>query len=300
MRELIVGMDAGGTKLAVRAETIDGTRVADVTFPAEDWNASPAESAAVWLIARMRRVVDHGDEVVALGVGAQGCDTQEHCLALAAALTGRGVPAVVVNDAALLLPAAGLDDGLAVISGTGAIGVSRSASGAPLFAGGWGWILGDEAGAAGLVRIATVLALTAEDDGVEDDGLLSALQDAFGVTTAEALARTVNDESTPEHWGPKAPAIFQAADNGSGLAIQAIDAAALHLTTLVSRLRDKHAVGTSIVAAGSMIVNQPRLFEAFRSRLVEAHPDASVTLLLEAPVAGGIVLARRLLETAAS
>ncbi|HEX3784978.1 MAG TPA: BadF/BadG/BcrA/BcrD ATPase family protein [Pseudonocardiaceae bacterium] len=297
MSRVIAGFDAGGTKLAVRVETVEGRRLADLELPAQGWSAAPVEAAANWLRVRLARVLPVAAEVVAIGVGAQGCDTREHCAALAEALSATGIPAVVVNDAALLVPAAGLTEGIGVIAGTGAIGVGRDPVGNPLFAGGWGWIIGDEAGSAGIVRLATVAALTAHDDDEPDDGLLSALQKAFGVADPPALARVVNDEPTTDNWGPRAPAVFAAADAGSALAVGVIDTAAAHLATLVDRLLARGAVGTEVVAGGSVIVGQPRLAGAFRARLGAARPELHLCLLTEPPVAGAIALARsRLVE----
>jgi N-acetylglucosamine kinase-like BadF-type ATPase len=298
VRTVFAGFDAGGTKVAVRIETPDGRRLADLELPAEDWSASPVEAAADWLRIRLARILPAGYAVAAIGVGAQGCDTREHCAALAAALAATGIPAVVVNDAALLVPATGLTDGIGIIAGTGAIGVGTDKAGNPLFAGGWGWIIGDEAGSAGIVRLATVAALTAQDNGLPDDGLLSALQNAFGVADPPALARAVNDEPTTDNWGPRAPAVFAAADSGSALAGRVVDTAAEHLATLVDRLLARGATGTEVVAAGSVIVGQPRLADAFRTRLGATHPELRLGLLAELPVAGAIVLARQLVDKA--
>jgi N-acetylglucosamine kinase-like BadF-type ATPase len=231
--------------------------------------------------------------VAAVGIGAQGCDTQKHCAALEAAFAERGLRAVVVNDAALLVPAAGLAEGIGVVSGTGAIGVGADAAGDALFAGGWGWVIGDEAGSAGIVRLATVAALTAHDEGAPDDGLLSALLGAFAVDGPESLARRVNDLATAENWGPCAPAVFTAAEDGSTLAAAVVDAAADHLAELVRRLVGRGAVGRDVVAAGSVITGQPRLAAAFRARIGAALPHLTVTLLEDQPVAGGVSLARR-------
>ncbi len=297
MTAAVAGMDVGGTKLAVRVETVVGESVVHAEFPAEDWSASPVDEAAAWLHARLDRVVPAGFEVVAVGIGAQGCDTREHCEELRDAVAALGVRAVVVNDAALLVPAAGRTDGIGVIAGTGAIGIGVNGAGETLFAGGWGWVIGDEAGSAGIVRLATVAALTAHDEGERDDGLLSALQRAFGADGPEALARAVNDEATAAHWGPHASVVFAAADTGSALAGEVIDAAADHLATLVRRLVARGAVGDGIVAAGSVITNQPRLEAAFRARVRAEHPRLTVELLAEPPVAGAVALARRLAES---
>lgn len=300
MTDVIVGLDAGGTKLGVRVVTPDGSLIADVSLPAEDWSASPVGDAASWLIARLRRVVPDTDRVLAVGVGAQGCDTVEHCRELESALGALGYPAAVVNDAALLVPGAGLDAGIGIIAGTGSIAVGADAAGETLFAGGWGWVLGDEGGAPAIVREATIAALSAHDDGCVDDGLLAALQLAFGVTSPQALARAVNDAPTPENWGPRAIAVFAAADSGSALAAGVVDRAADKLAALVDQLVRRGAAGSAVVAAGSVISKQPRLFAALSSRVAAAHQSLSVVLLGDAPVAGGVELARRAAESVTS
>ncbi|HEX4788806.1 MAG TPA: BadF/BadG/BcrA/BcrD ATPase family protein, partial [Actinospica sp.] len=285
--------DVGGTKIAITVAAPDGTVLRETAYPAEGWAAAPVDAAARWLFGHLARAVPEGDEIAAVGIGAQGCDTQEHCTRLAAAIEALGVAATVVNDASLLVPAAGLDSGIGVIAGTGSIAVGVDRAGAVLFSGGWGWVLGDEAGAPAIVREATKAALAAFDAGRAGDGLLAALLAHFGVPDPPALARAVNDEPTPENWGPAAPAVFRAADEGSPLAAGVIDAAARALQSLVARLVERGAVGTTVVAAGSVIVRQPRLADRFRVHLARAQPGLELRLLDVPPVAGAVALARR-------
>lgn len=294
MTELLVGLDLGGTKSAVRASTLDGRIVVDAVVPSTDWDAEPIDSGAAWVDALLRSELPDDATIAALGVGAQGLDTAEIAHEFELALAGLGHRARCVNDAALLIPAAGLQTGIALISGTGAIGAGTSADGAMLITGGWGWVIGDEAGAAGIVREATRAALRAHDDGLPDDGLLSALRTAFGVDDAERLARAVNDVPTMDNWGPAAPAVFAAADGGSVLASTVIENAARHLARLVDQLVRRGATGSDIVAAGSVIVGQPRLFGALARLVAERHPDYTVHLLTDPPVAGALALAREL------
>ncbi|MFJ6085261.1 N-acetylglucosamine kinase [Streptomyces sp. NPDC092369] len=290
--KVLVGADIGGTKLALRTTTPDGTVRVDVEIPSTGWEAAPVDQAARWLLDRVRPVLPEDDEIAALGVGAQGCDTQEHCAHLAAAFEALGVSAAVVNDAALLVPAAGLTDGIGVIAGTGSIAVGACAEGTVLFAGGWGWVLGDEGSAPAIVREAAKAALAAHDKRRPDDGLLSELLAHYGVADAPALARAVNDTPTPATWGPAAPAVFRAAASGSASALAVIDDAATHLTALVSRLRARGAVGETVVAAGSVVLGQPLLAARLRERLGSAHPDLTLRLLDVPPVAGAVALAR--------
>lgn len=291
-----VGLDVGGTKAAVLAEPVGGDgELIDVVIAATEWDAEPYAHGARWLDAVIRRALPPDTAVTVLAVGAQGFDSLATVDAVVAALGELGYPTVVgVNDAALLVPAAGLVDGIGLIAGTGAIGVGTTADGAPLASGGWGWVLGDEAGAAGIVRDATRLALRTHDDGSPDDGLLSALLASYEVEDAERLARAVNDEPTMANWGPHAPAVFSAADAGSADAASVIDGAADHLVLLVDQLLRRGAVGRDVVAAGGVIVAQPRLQRALRERLGRRHPDLRLHLLTRAPVHGALELARRI------
>jgi N-acetylglucosamine kinase-like BadF-type ATPase len=296
--KVVAGLDVGGTKVAVRVEALGGERIADGQEAATDWEPEPAAVAASWLMDRLRPFVPAGSEIAALGVGAQGCDAPEIAAGLRRALGSLGLRAVVVNDGQLLVPAAGFDHGIGIVAGTGSIGVGADAAGSTLLAGGWGAVIGDEGGAAAIVREATRAALAAHDEGLADDGLLTALLRAFDVPNAERLARVVNDDPTLANWGPRASAVFAAADDGSALAASVIDEAAWQLTTLVSRLIARGAVGDTVVAAGSVIVRQPRLAGAFGASLATRHPDLTLHILDAAPVTGAVILARRLLARA--
>jgi N-acetylglucosamine kinase-like BadF-type ATPase len=288
---VLVGADVGGTKIAVRVQALSGVVRADELDAADGWSASPVDSAARWLLAHLARAVPAGDEIVAVGIGAQGCDTREHCERLAAAIEAHGVPAVVVNDAALLVPAAGLLSGIGLIAGTGSIAVGTDAGGDTLFAGGWGWVIGDEGSAPAILRDATKSVLNAHDAGSPNDGLLSALLEHFGVADPQALARAVNDDPTTANWGLGAAAVFRAADDGSALAVGVVDDAARHLAVLVGRLIARGAVGDSVVAAGSVIVHQPRLVHRLRTRLADTHPELTLRVLDVPPVVGAVALA---------
>ncbi|MEV4537775.1 BadF/BadG/BcrA/BcrD ATPase family protein [Asanoa sp. NPDC049518] len=290
---LLVGLDIGGTKTHVRVETVDGSRLVDVVEPSGDWAASPVAAAAGWIAGVVSRHLPAGSAVAAIGAGAQGCDTEEHCASLGRELAAvTGVPATVTNDAALLVPAAGLVSGIGVIAGTGSIAVAVRPDGSLGFAGGWGWVLGDEGSAPALVREAVRAALTRHDAGGPRDVLLPMLLEGFGVSGAAGLARTVNDNTDPTHWGSRAPTVFAAAASGSSDARRVIAEGGASLAGLVDVLLASGAVG-DVVAAGGVMTSQPSLFAAFRDALARSRPDLTVHLLDASPVAGAVALARR-------
>jgi N-acetylglucosamine kinase-like BadF-type ATPase len=293
MTALIAALDIGGTKTQLILEDLSGHRVLDVTEPSLEWDAEPEDKAALWIAERVKRHTPAGAEVVALAFGAQGINRDATGRTLERELEALGYHTTAVNDAALIVAAAGFTRGIGVIAGTGAIAVGADAEGRFMASGGWGWIIGDEGSAAGLVREATRTALRANDEGKPDDGLLGHLIAAFGVADAERLTRRVNDDPTVDNWAPHAPAIFTAADAGSALARAVITEGGEALAALVDQLLARGAAGTDVVVAGSVIVNQPRLREAFEQAVIGRHQQLKVHVLRDAPVEGAVQLARR-------
>ena len=109
-------------------------------------------------------------------------------------------------------------------------------TGDSVITGGWGWVIGDEAGAAGIVREATKAALLAHDDGAPDDGLLAALLAAFGVADAERLARAVNDEPDDGQLGAARPGGVRRGRRGLGARGDRHRRGGRHLAALVGQL----------------------------------------------------------------
>jgi N-acetylglucosamine kinase-like BadF-type ATPase len=299
MTHCLVALDIGGTKAHLVVETLDGKRIIDTQLPSQDWDAEPVDRGAAWLAAHLKANLPQGLDIAALAFGAQGINSAAVAEGLTAELAKLGYEATVVNDAALIVAAAGFDRGIGIIAGTGAIGVGKDASGRHMAAGGWGSVIGDEGGAAALVREASRAALKALDEGKPDDGLLSALIADFAVTDAERLTRKVNDEPTAENWAPHCPAVFAAADAGSALAREVIEEGAQCLAALVGQLLTRGATGTDVVVAGSVIVNQASLYDAFAAAIRTAYPHLTVHKLSVGPVEGAVYLARKTLAKAA-
>lgn len=284
-------MDVGGTKtqvLVLRDEVV----VADATVATSTWRTWRVDDDARGLADFVRSVA--GEIPDSVGVGAHGCDSDDQCKALQHALSAAlGTQVTVINDAELLVPAAGFADGIGVVSGTGSIAVARSAEGRMLAAGGWGWILGDEGSAAALVREAAKAVRGAIDRERFDDPLVSALLAALETTEATKLGRLLNAVRSAAEWGGHAHAVFNAAANGSALARQVIEDGGKALADLVGILIDRGANGKVVVAGGAVFAQQPLLFEVFHNAVLSISPDSRVVLLTEPPVVGAVAIARR-------
>ncbi|GHI03784.1 ATPase [Streptomyces cellostaticus] len=289
---VVVGIDVGGTKTHLRALAQDAL-VADHVRTSSGWRPHDPVAAADWLAGLVAEALPAGTRVSALAVGGHACETPRQCERIRAALQRHfDAPALVVGDAELLVPAAGLDQGVGLVAGTGSVAVGRSADGTPVQVGGWGAVLGDEGGAAGLVREAARACWSAHDRGAQPDALAAGLLDAFGVPEVPALGAALERATdVSAEWGRHAPVLFSAAEAGSRLAREVIAAGGHSLAALVVRLADRGVAVDDVVVAGSTVLTQPLLYDAFAAALADALPGARPEPLRVPPVNGAMALA---------
>ncbi|WP_031487269.1 BadF/BadG/BcrA/BcrD ATPase family protein [Streptomyces bicolor] len=292
---LVVGIDVGGTKTHLRAYAQDAL-VADHVRTSSGWRPHDPVTAAGWLAALVADALPKGVRPSALAVGGHACETPRQCDQIRTAVQLHfDAPASVVGDAELLVPAAGLDKGVGLVAGTGSVAVGRLADGTPVQVGGWGAVLGDEGGSAGLVRESARAVWAAHDRGEKPDALARGLVDAFGVAEVPALGAALEAAGdVSAEWGRHAPVVFAAAEAGSALARAVIAAGARALAALVGRLAARGVAVDDVVVAGSTILAQPVLYDAFASALAECAPGARPRPLRLPPVEGAVALARSL------
>ncbi|MFE9453666.1 N-acetylglucosamine kinase [Streptomyces sp. NPDC006739] len=292
---LLVGIDVGGTKTHLRALAGDAT-VTDRIRTSAGWRPHDPAAAADWLARLVTDALPAGARPSALAVGGHACETPRQCALIGTALRRHfDAPALIVGDAELLVPAAGLDKGVGLVAGTGSVAVGRAADGSPVQVGGWGAVLGDEGGSAGLVREAARAVWAAHDRGEAPDELAAGLIAAFGVAEVPALGAALESAAdVSAEWGRHAPVVFDAAGAGSLLAHEVITAAGRSLAALVVRLAARGISVDDVVVAGGTVLAQPRLYDAFAAALAESLPGARPQPLRVPPVTGAVALARSL------
>jgi N-acetylglucosamine kinase-like BadF-type ATPase len=315
MNVLAVGVDVGATKTHVRVSR-DGRLVRDEVIASDGWSETSRLASARWLGPRLQGLVpehaaaeqsETGSAVtppanIQVAVGAHACETPAQAGELAAHLAEFWHAGItVVNDAELVVPAAGLTAGIGVIAGTGSIVVGRHArTGEYMSAGGWGWVLGDEGSASALVRdvVRTLTRRVDAGESVAGDPVLSALLASYQVADLETLVVAMSWDGGVDGWGAHAPVVFDAAAAGSVASIAAIEQGGRDLAEQVDWLHRRGAAGTDVVAAGGVMTRQPRLRDAFTAELAQRLPDMRVHLLEQPPVAGALALASRAAEAA--
>ncbi|MEH0416471.1 N-acetylglucosamine kinase [Streptomyces sp. B21-083] len=294
-RPLVVGIDVGGTKTHLRAYAGDDL-IADHVRPSSGWQPHDPVAAAGWLAELVTGALPTGARPSAVAVGAHACETPRQCAQIRSALRPHfDAPASVVGDAELLVPAAGLDRGAGLVAGTGSVAVGRREDGTLVQVGGWGALLGDEGGSAGLVREAVRAVWAAHDRGEEPDELAEGLLAAFGVPDVPALGGALEAATSPSAgWGRHAPVVFAAAEAGSSLAGTVVTDGGRSLAALVARLAARGVPVDDVVIAGGTVLAQPALHEALLASLAQLVPGARLQPLRVPPVEGAVELARSL------
>jgi N-acetylglucosamine kinase-like BadF-type ATPase len=290
----VLGLDMGGT--STRARLVRNRDVPIEAFGAGS-NITAVGSAEVR--RRLAAVLDYlgNPRVDACCAGAAGTEDARARGQLERLLTELlpGARVQVVHDSRLVLAAANLVSGVALIAGTGSVAYGRNQRGEEARAGGWGWLLGDDGGGAWLVREALRGLLRRVDDGDRNGPLGAALMAAAGVSDPLALAAQLHGSREPEQWAALAGAVFRAAPEDPG-AQAIIEKGADSLADLAIRVAKRLGEQGPVVLAGGLLLHQPLLERAVRARL--SADGLAATRLNEEPVAGAARLASRLLTSA--
>lgn len=291
LQPVLVGVDVGGSKTHIRLEDADsGELLLDQTLTSTRWASLSDQERAGTLRDFVADSV--GDRhVAALVAGVHGNDSPAQHAILSAPLNESYSRVDVLNDSHLVILAAGLNSGTGIIAGTGSSATAVADDGGVITVGGWGWLLGDEGGGAGLVREAAREVLDAYDRQ-EEDGLTPLLLDALDVGHPHGLTHCLGS-TEPRLWSRAAPVIFRADQAGSRRARRAIVRNVQAMAGMIALLRRRGGDVGTIVCAGSVFRHQPGLVAEFAAAVNTTMGQASkVVLLSDAPVAGALNLAR--------
>ncbi|GAB3601024.1 N-acetylglucosamine kinase [Microbacterium tumbae] len=285
----LLGIDAGGTKIHVAYRPRAGAPVAERMIEGAEWNRATFPERAR-LVASITEAT--GRPVASVAIGAHGCDSDAECEGLrreVQALVGARV--AVVNDAELFGRAMGAPDAINVVLGTGSIVVVRQRGGAASYLGGWGWLVGDDGSAWGIVRNA-VRALT-DARRAEADPLLDALLSRTGARTLRDVVDLMQ-RSEASSWAGWADAVFTAEEHGSTASAHAVRSALQHTVGLIGEARRVSPDASVVVMGGGVAMHQPGHAERIREE-VRLRSGLDVLLIDRPPAHGALQLAQEAL-----
>jgi N-acetylglucosamine kinase-like BadF-type ATPase len=288
---MVLGLDIGGTRSRAQL-CVDGEVVADAEAAGASLiavGATGAQAALVDLLAQLPlRPRQRLDAICVGSAGTSAPGARQFLTEHFAPLTRSGT-LVIVKDAMLVLPAAGLDSGVALICGTGSVAVG-SYQGGEVQSGGWGYLLGDEGSGYWVVRTALRVLLDRRDRGAPPGELGDRLLAATGTGQVSALLELFYQEPQPRHWAGYAPLVLSSADPGAArITADAADALAGLAVSAAERLGAP--AGLPVVLAGGLF-GQAGLEAAVRVSIDNARPGSAIRTLTRPPVTGAVRLAQ--------
>ena len=207
---------------------------------------------------------------------------------------------IVVNDATLLF-AAGTPDGwgLAVVGGTGSIAIALDAQGNTARAGGWGYLLGDEGSAFRLGMLGLRAACRDADKIGEPTALLPAFLKALGSDDPfDFIPAVYRGKWDKAAIAALAPVVLTAASSGDRTATGIFEQEAHELARTASRAIAAGGLsrdGVPIALAGGLLLNSKQFRDGFLRELCACGVAPGPVGLVDDPVLGAVIMARRLL-----
>ena len=281
----VLGLDIGGS--SSRARLVEGGRViAEAQAPGANVALIDPQLVEERLTSLIQQLGSPRPAVCCAGAAGSEVPAARRLLEELMRMLLPGVRVLVMHDTRLILAAAGVDVGIALIAGTGSVAYARNGAGDEARAGGWGWMIGDEGSGAWMVRAALrELMRRRESDepmGVLGERLLAATQSE---DVLELIGRMQGYHEAGQ-WAAFAGAVFDATEDPG--AVRIIDSAAQSLAQLAGRAGTKVGVKGPVVIAGGLLTNFPDLASRVQARV------GSATVLEEEPVAGAVRLAESL------
>lgn len=287
---ITIGLDIGGTKThGLRIE--DGIPMTEMIAGSANVQNVSRESAA----ANLAEVFDALGEgtIDSVYAGAGGIDTPEDAEELRE-LIARFAPNAhieVVHDSRLLLAAAKVRTGIAVIAGTGSAVWGRNARGVEARTGGWGYLLGDEGSGYWLGREAVRYSLRRMNLGQGPDALTQRLLLACELDHPNQLISLFHSPATGRrYWAQHARLVVEAAAGGHGPSQELVERAGKDLAVMAHQTLSQLGISGPVVVGGGLGTGAALLQKAFQASLAESG-ITDIRYVDQDPVFGAVHLA---------
>jgi glucosamine kinase len=272
---LFVGVDAGGSR-TVAALARGRELVRTLEAKAANPNVVGLDDAAQ-VLARAIEGVLEGESAGAIAAGVAGAGSSEAQERLRRLLEARfpGVPVAVTHDARIALRAALPEaDGIVLIAGTGSIAYAE-VDGNELYAGGYGYLLGDRGSGYAIGA--------------------AAMREQVEAGDRELLARLYRLPSAVAEIAGYARTVLQQAADGDDYALRIVHEAAEDLLEMLGSIVEKcRRPALPLAFAGGLLRERNVLSERLEQRIAEEWVDVTLVDERTEPFAGALALARRL------
>lgn len=297
MRDLVVGMDAGGTKTRAFAVTRAGEIVGRGVGGGANLLSSPDPQGSIAAALREALAGRVPTAIVLACAGGERQADRAKGRAILSALVGPDVAVEVTHDGkAALYAGTAAGCGVVLISGTGSIAYGRNDQGAEQRCGGWGYLVGDEGSAVWIGQEGLRAASYHNDGRGSPTTITRHLFDDVGTTDFNGVLPLLYGKAHP------APAILAATravarafGEGDVIAVNIVQRGARLLAGMAATVAYGLSLdGGPVYLAGGAFENVRPLEQAVRLELLSVLPRATVEPVREEPAMGAARLAAKL------
>lgn len=296
----IIGIDGGGTKTVGILTTETGQSLAEVQSGPANYHVVGETQTQVVLESVVEELCEKAGVSrtrpirFCLGMAGLGRPADQEIIGRICDDLGIRGNRILTHDAHIaLVGGTEKQEGVIIISGTGAIVYGINAHGREARASGWGYLLGDE-GSGYDIAIKGLRAVVRSADGREvptelTDRILNRLE----LNKPSELVRWVHAASR-DAIAHLAEIVFDVARSEDGVAGRIIDGAADELVCAARSVIAQLEFGKSfdVVLSGGNLVHQPLFVDKIRQKFAEIQPKAVLRLPKHESAYGAVLLAQ--------
>ena len=296
----IIGIDGGGTKTVGILTTETGQHLAQVQSGPTNYHVvGEAQTQAVLEnvvedLCKKAGVSRTSSIRFCLGMAGLGRAADREVIGRICDELGISKDRILTHDAHIaLVGGAGKQEGVIIISGTGAIAYGINAQGKEARASGWGYLIGDE-GSGYDIAIKGLQAVARAADGRDaPTQLTDRILNRLGLNAPSELIRWVYAESR-DAIARLAAVVFDAAEANDPVAERIINSAADELVCAARSVIEQLGFVNrfDVVLSGGNLVHQPLFADRIRHRFAKIQPEAVVILPKREPAYGAVLLAQ--------
>ena len=308
MKEIVAGVDGGGSKTRLILATETGEELATVEGGSSAMKPGEAEVSGAVIAEMMREALSKAGILDAVPTmlygGFAGVGREEERGDLETELYRLGVAEEVIvdSDAAIALADA-FDDGpgIIVLAGTGSIAFGRGVDGSLARCGGWGTVFGDEGSGAWIGRRALGIVAAAADGREPATALTGSILTAAEVNTPEDLIPWAIAAGTST-IATLAPVVIATAVAGDARANALLSLAAeelvVHVRALALRLFGDERAAIPVAFSGGLLQKGSLLRKKLEQRTRSAVPGSQLRSAEIIPARGAVRAAIHALRAA--